>query len=445
MPYNPTFSPEYYRNSQNVLETALNQLGAYKSWRINDPGREYPIDERYAMMPSLTKADIRRHFPNGFLPAECDIDQGLASGEITFVNSSGSTDAKVTNIWNQKFWDASEKASWKFNAHTNRLATGDHREAILVNPLNVGIISDETELPMEKRRLARFLYLNEKTDPLSWSDEYMDRMIKELAIFQPTVLEANPTLLAKLSRYITTHNKPVFQPDVIILTYEYPSYLYLRQIHRVFNAPIASSYGTTETGYVFMQCEAGKFHQNTEFCRVDYQSLKPEQGGPLLGRLLVTTFNNPWYYIVRFDVGDLARLDEQGECSCGRNSGFILSAIEGRVTNVTLTTKGRLVSLRELDESLSVLDGIDEYSLEQLTRSVYHLHLVSQRRDKESLSQQATAILEKLYGEDAEISVVYEDAIAPESSGKYSLAKTSFPLEITSYFGSGSAKEDAAK
>jgi phenylacetate-coenzyme A ligase PaaK-like adenylate-forming protein len=183
-----------------------------------------------------------------------------------------------------------------------------------------------------------------------------------------------------------------------------------------------------------MQCEAGKFHQNTEFCRVDFQPLKPDRGGPLLGRLLVTTFNNPWYYIVRFDVGDLARLDEQGECSCGRNSGFILSAIEGRVSNVTLTSKSRLVSLRELDESLSVLDGIDEYSLEQLTRSVYHLHLVSQRRDKDSLNKQAAAILEKLYGEDAEISVVYKDAIAPESSGKYSLAKTSFPLEITSYF-----------
>jgi len=49
-------------------------------------------------------------------------------------------------------------------------------------PLNVGIISDDVELSMEKRQLTRFLYLNEKTDTLSWSSEHMDRMIGELAI-----------------------------------------------------------------------------------------------------------------------------------------------------------------------------------------------------------------------------------------------------------------------
>ena len=445
MPYNPVFPPEYYRNSQNVLEIALNRLGAYKSWRVNDPGQEYSIDERYAVMPSLTKADIRRHFPAGFVPAELDINRGLSTSEISFVTSSGSTDAKVTNIWNQKFWDASEQASWQLNAHTRGVATGDHREAILVNPLNVGIISDETELPMDKRRLARFLYLNEKTDPLSWSEKYMNRMVKEMAVFRPTILEANPTLLAKLSRHITIQNKSVFQPEIIVLTYEFPSSLYLKQIRRVFNAPVISSFGTTETGYVFMQCEAGKFHQNANFCRVDFQPLTPKHGGPFLGRLLVTTFNNPWYYIVRFDVGDLARIDAKGECTCGRNSGWILSAIEGRASNVTMTNTGRLVSLRELDDSLCVLEGIDEYTLEQTARDDYHLHLVSQRRDKQDLTKAASTILKNLYGQNSEISVIFQDAIAPESSGKYSLAKASFPIDINSFLAQDKLLKSNAK
>ena len=154
---------------------------------------------------------------------------------------------------------------------------------------------------------------------------------------------------------------------------------------------------------------------------------------PLLGRILVTTFNNPWYYIVRFDVGDLVRIDEEGKCPCGRDSGLILSAIEGRVANVTLTCTGRLVSLRELDKALSVLEGIDEYRLEQVAEGVYHLYLVSQRLDKDRLSEQASEILKGLYGQEAEVSVMYEDAISPESSGKYSLAKTFFPVEIEQY------------
>ena len=431
------FPPDYYRRSLDVLETALSEVAAYRSWRAFDPGPEYPVDRRYAAMPALTKKDIRQHFPQGLLPTDSDVKSGLANGEIAFVKTSGTIDASVTNIWNQKWWDASERASWKLNSHANKIATGSHPEAILANPLNVGFISDTVELPMEKRRLARFLYLNEKTDPLSWTSEHMDRMIRELGVFKPAVLEANPSLLAKLCRYIAASKKTVFQPELIVFTYEYPSDFHYRQIRQVFDAPIASSYGTTETGYVFMQCEEGKFHQNSEFCRVDFQPLKPEHGGPLLGRILVTTFNNPWYYIVRFDVGDLARLDEQGRCPCGRDSGLILSAIEGRVSNVTLTDTGRLVSLHELDKALSVLEGIDEYRLEQVTKSVYHLYLVSQRPDKDRLKAQASEILKGLYGQDAEVSVTYQDAISPENSGKYSLAKTLFPVKIEHYLDEG--------
>lgn len=429
----PPFPPEYFRESENILETALNRLSAYKSWKTYDTGPQYDIDVRYRAMPALTKADIRRYFPHGFVPDDLDIDRGIANGDICYVNSSGSTDARVTNVWNQQFWDASEKASWKLNSITERVATGNHPEALLVNPLNVGVISDDTDLPMEKRRIARFLYLNEKTNPLLWSDTYMDRMIEELGIFQPVVFEANPTLLARLSRYIIQHNKTVFQPEVIILTYEFPSRIYLKQIHQAFKAPVVSSYGTTETGYVFMQCEDGKFHQNTEYCRVDFEPFKEQCGGPLLGRLLVTPFHNPWYYILRFDVGDIARLDETGVCSCGRSSGYILSDIEGRTANVTLTTKGRPVTLGELDKALSSLEEVDEYQLRQTTPDTYRLQLVSPRSDKHILEAQAISVLQDVYGKDAAAEIIFKNGIPAESSGKYSLAAASFHIDIKSY------------
>ena len=433
MPQSWGFSSDYNSRSLNVLETALGEVAAYKSWQVFDPGREYPVDMRYAAMPILTKKDIRKYFPQGLLLSNRDINCGLASGEIEFVESSGTVDDSVTNIWNQKWWDASERASWKLNSHANKIATGNHPEAILANPLSVGFVSDNLELPMEKRSLSRFLFLNEKTDPASWSSEHMDRMIKELDLFKPAVFEAKPSMLAKLCRYIVASKKTVFQPGLIVLTYEYPTNFHYQQIRQAFDVPIASSYGTTETGYVFMQCEKGKFHQNSEFCRVDFQPLKLEHGGPLLGRILVTTFNNPWYYIVRFDVGDLVQIDERGRCSCGRNSGMILSAIAGRVTNVTLTCTGRLVSLRELDDNLSVLDGVDDYQLYQVAANIYDLHLVSQRPDKDRLSEAASAVLRELYGKEAKISVIYEAAISSEGSVKHHISRALFPIEIERY------------
>jgi len=384
-------------------------------------------------MPALTKQDIREHSPRGFVPLGRDFERGLDSGEIGLVETSGSSDVSVTNIWNQEWWDASERASWQLNAQASRVATGNHPEAILASPLSVGFASDDVDLPMERRRLSRFLYLNEKTDPTTWSPQFMDRMIGELDIFRPAVLEAKPSMLARLCRYAADNRKTVFQPGLIVFTYEYPTRLQYKQVRRVFDVPAASSYGTTETGYVFMQCEAGKFHQNSEFCRVDFYPLKPEHGGPLVGRILVTTFNNPWYYMLRFDVGDLVCLDEEGRCPCGRDSGLILSAIEGRVSNATLAVDGRLVTLRKLDDALSVLTGVEEYKLEQVARGAYDLYLVSRRRDRRRLNREATGILKKLYGKEAVVSVIYKEAIPPEDSGKYCVAKALFPVEIEEY------------
>lgn len=433
MPVRWGFSEDYYKRSLNAFETALNHVAIYKSWQPLDPGRKYHIDTRFAAMPAITKADIREHFPEGILPNDRDINKGLVDREIALVETGGTTDDRIINIWNQKWWDASERASWKLNSHADKVATGEHREAILANPRNVGFISDKVDLPMKKRRLLRFLFLNEKTDPTSWTPEHMDRMMEELEVFKPAIFEANPSLLARLCRYIADTGKSVFQPRIITFTYEYPSNLHYRQIRRVFNVPIASSYGTTETGYVFMQCEEGKFHQNSDFCRVDFQPMKPEHGGPSLGRILVTPFDNPWSYLLRFDVGDLVYIEESGKCICGRNSGLILSAMGGRATNLTLNCEGRLVSLYELDNAISTLEDIDAYKLHQIDKSDFELHLASQSSDKPRLAEEASEILKKLYGKKAKVSVVYEADIAPESSGKYLISKALFPLKIEDY------------
>jgi phenylacetate-CoA ligase len=428
-----TFPPEYNSLSLQILETALETVRMYKSWRPLDPGPSYSTDARFAAMPALTKKDIRHYFPYGILPPEMDVDAGLSKGEIEFVQTSGTTDNKITNVWNQTWWDASERSSWNLNSDINKIATGEHKEAILANPRNVGFISNDIDLPIEKRRLSRFLFLNEKTDPTTWSSQLMDRMIEEINVFQPVVLEANPSLLANLCRYISVHNKTVFQPDIIVFTYEYVSVFHYRNISRVFSVPMISSYGTTETGYVFMQCERGMFHQNSDFCRVDFQPLKPEHGGLFTGRLLVTPFHNPWSMMLRFDTGDLASVEQSGKCDCGRNSGLILSSINGRKVNLTMTNEGRLVTLSELDNALSILEGVEEYKLIQVDATTYKLHLVSSRLDKAKLEIDALDILRKLYGNNSNILITYKKAIPPEASGKYVLSRALFPIELGSY------------
>jgi hypothetical protein len=87
----------------------------------------------------------------------------------------------------------------------------------------------------------------------------------------------------------------------------------------------------------------------------------------------------------------------------------------------------------ELDNALTDLEGIDEYQLRQETPINHHLRLVTHRVDKKALNQEAIEILKKLYGEKAEITISYEKAIRPETSGKYRVSGALFPIKIDEF------------
>ncbi|MCX5752925.1 MAG: hypothetical protein NTW97_04665, partial [Candidatus Krumholzibacteria bacterium] len=279
----------YAERCLRALDEALGSTKAYEAWRAYDPGQSRDAFSRLAALPALTKADLRVHGPQGFVPGGRNIDAGLAAREIELVKTSGSTGDRVVNVWYQPWWDASEAASWRLNSHTRTASVGEHPEAILTSPWCTGFPCEDEYLAMHQRTLGRFLYLSERSDPSMWCGKLMDRMIAELNAFKPVILEANPSFLATLSRHVVRRALGVHSPAVIILTYENPSILHHRQIRRAFDAPVASSYGATETAYVFMECEAGCLHQVTESCHVDFLPFSPEHGGPNVGRILVTT------------------------------------------------------------------------------------------------------------------------------------------------------------
>jgi len=98
-----------------------------------------------------------------------------------------------------------------------------------------------------------------------------------------------------------------------------------------------------------------------------------------------------------------------------------------------VTSDGRLVTLRELDNSVSMLEGVDEYKLVQVDPRTYDLHIASRRQDKGRLRRNATELLKDLYGRDSMVSVIFEAAIAPEASGKYLVSRAMFPIEVEEY------------
>jgi len=298
-----------------------------------------------------------------------------------------------------------------------RWATGTHREAILTSSRNVGRSGDARDLSFTRRRLDRFLYLNEKTSPRLWRRRHYVRKLDELRQFAPEILEANPSYLWRLCRFALEQGMRIKQPRAVVFTYERPLYYQLHYIKQLFQCPLVSSYGTTELGYVFMQCQHGRFHQNTAACRVDYQPLTGEEEGRR-GRILVTTFNNEYYQIMRFNPGDIVRISDDA-CPCGRQDGMVLEDIEGRFSQATFATNGRLVSLGMLDEVIYNAAGPSIYELVQKEACSYQVSFEDDvDRDR------VRSALCRLYGRDAGIVITCGGMIEPAGSGKFRHAGT---------------------
>jgi phenylacetate-CoA ligase len=97
---------------------------------------------------------------------------------------------------------------------------------------------------------------------------------------------------------------------------------------RVFGAPIIGSYSSKEGGQMAHPCECGTLHISAETCIVEIVDAdgKPVPRGTS-GRVIITPFFNTAQPLIRYDQGDIARLDEP--CRCGRTLPT-MGAIEGR-------------------------------------------------------------------------------------------------------------------
>ena len=426
LPQRYSYPLSFTHKSQQTLETALRSCIAYQPWRELDPGPTAPLDARFDALPELSKEMIRSNFPLGLLPDGKDVRQGLQNEEIEYTFTSGTTGERVINIWDQNWWDRCELASWQLSAH---LATLSYPPTVakLASSLNVGI-SCEEDLPTSSRLIGNTLYLNEKINLIQWMPRHFQRMASELTEFAPDIIEANPSLLARLVYWAQDNGVKLYSPKAIIFTYEFISKIHLSAMRKAFSCPLISSYGTTETGFVLEECEAGMLHQNLDFCRIDFEPLKEQYGGAELGRMLVTTFDNPWNTVVRFDTGDLLRLYPSGKCLCGRDTGMIAYAVEGRISNCTFSTKGDLVTTMALDEALFSIGGIRDYHLEQNDPNHYSLQLMTQPAGGANC-QVVRQKLCQLYGDDAEYNITVVDNILPGPAGKFRRTQVNFPFD----------------
>lgn len=367
-----------------------------------------------ARFPVLGKEQLRRAFPHGLLPAGRTLAQALRDDGISFVGTSGTSGERVQVLWHPPWWEAQERAGYGYHRVARAaVARPDFREAVLTTPVCSGNLCHVGRLPFEERLDGHTLFLNQTLDPAAWSDADVRRIADELDRFAPHHLEADPAYLAHFCARIERMGRRLYQPEFVDLSYEFPSRRHVATIARQLTCPIVDSYGSTECGFVFIECEAGGWHHNAAWSHVEFAALP----GLADARLLqVTPLQSRWLNLVRFDSGDLV-VPRRAPCACGSETA--LASIEGRLKDCVVAAAGALVTVRAVDRALADLDGLLHWRLLQREARRFELDLVPDGVGPTPDGARAAAALATLLGVAPAVRVVASVPVA--ASGKFRL------------------------
>jgi phenylacetate-coenzyme A ligase PaaK-like adenylate-forming protein len=144
--------------------------------------------------------------------------------------------------------------------------------------------------------------------------------------------------------------------------------------------------------------------------------------------MLVTVFHNPWFAVLRFDIGDVARLDDRGPCPCGRTEGLTLASIDGRTKDVTFAPDGRAITVDELDRALAGVLTLAGWQLDLPEPARLHLRILADPGTETQTRRAALELMEGIYGPDMQIEVTVVPSLQHEPSGKFRFARAAFSV-----------------
>ena len=191
------------------------------------------------------------------------------------------------------------------------------------------------------------------------SEQTAPRYLEALAQFQPTMIEAYPSSIGFLARYLQSRSSRFPNPPRCIVTSsETLSSAERSLIEDRFETRVFDWYGSFERVVAIGTCEFGRHHLLTDYSYVEF-----EPAGDGMWEMLGTGFNNLAMPLIRFRTGDLvSRPTDDTRCACGRNFP-VIEKIIGRQDAAIMLSSGRVIG--RLDHIFKGVEGIAEAQIVQ--------------------------------------------------------------------------------
>ena len=182
------------------------------------------------------------------------------------------------------------------------------------------------------------------------TNENMPKYIQKIKEFKPDFIQAYPSAITILARFMKEHNIENFPNIKAVLCGSENLYPWQRELlEEVFRCRVYSWYGHSEQAVLAGECEKSSYYHI--FPEYGIVELIGENGKPVIennkiGEIIATGLNSFIFPFIRYKTMDLGMCTNQ-RCSCGRNYS-LLERIEGRLQELIVTKDKRLITLTAL-------------------------------------------------------------------------------------------------
>lgn len=423
------------RDSIRLAEYSRRQLGETLQWAVTTvpayrglaSGEECLTDpyQVLARLPLVTKADIK-------LDIAAYRTQALRESEGLKTFTGGSTSEPMMFYLHKGVTRAREFAF--IEAYQARVGMGEQDLTLAMRGRNVAGAGEPGGRIWMYEPIKRQLILSsDHLDP-----QYMAQYLRALRSWKPCFIEAFPSAIYPLARWLAEHPDPEITEGVKgVLLYSENVYDYqLELLQRVFRCPVLKHYGHSER--VLMAASMPDDDRYFFWPQYGHLELLDKDGNAIrepgvVGEIVGTGFNNRAMPFIRYRTGDMATWSENpGHRDL---AGFpVVERIEGRLQEFLVCSDHRLISICSMGAAhFEALAGASCIQYEQKEAGHVTLKVVNREPMREEARDKIVrAILDKTQGGIA-VDVVTVNEIQGFASGKQKMLVQH--LDVGSYFG----------
>ena len=248
-----------------------------------------------------------------------------------------------------------------------------------------------------------------------FDDDKMAGWLNRINSLKPSILYGYPSVLAALARYIVNSGKRPVKIRGVFSTAEVLYDEQRRVIEAAFKCKVFNQYGCREIPAVAGECSHGNMHMFSDMAYVENLPDEETQNK----RLIITSLSNWSMPLVRYELGDMGQLREEG-CDCGLPFPVMEMGM-CKSNDVFAMPNGRRVHPSYFNSLLKDVSGLSEYQFRQVSLVEIILYITKKDssnilvRELESLQGR---IQQDLY-HDMTFRVEVVDAMPRAKSGKF--------------------------